>query len=58
MRCGLFLQGVSFAAPIGAPIASSNGCRSPLWDGTFQRITPGALALLLCVLLSVVGGRA
>jgi hypothetical protein len=58
MRCGFLSRGVSFGAPIGAPIASSNGCRSPLWDGTFRRITPGALALLLCVLLSVVGGWA
>jgi hypothetical protein len=59
MRCGLLLlQGVSFGAPIGAPIASSDGCRSPSWDGASRRITPGALARLLWVLLSVVGGRA
>jgi hypothetical protein len=59
MRYGLgLLRGVSFAAPIGAPIASSEGCRSSLWDGAFRRITPGALARLLGVLSSVVGGRA
>jgi hypothetical protein len=58
MSCGLPLRGVSFAAPIGAPIASSSGCRSPLWDRAFWRITPGALARLLGVLLLLVGGRA
>jgi hypothetical protein len=51
-RC-LWFQG----APVAAPFASSREPRSPLWDGAFRRITPGALSLLLCGLLSV-GGRA
>ena len=59
MSCGLLLlRGVSFAAPVGAPVALSDGCRSPLWDSAFRRLTPGALARLLGVLWSVVGGRA
>jgi hypothetical protein len=52
-RC-LWFQG----APVAAPFASSREPRPPLWDGAFQRITPGALSLLWCVLLSLPGGRA
>jgi len=43
-------------APVAAPVASSHDRYSPLWDGPFQRITPGALAAVR-VLLSRAGGR-
>jgi len=56
MRRGLLLQTVPLSPPIAAPIASSHERRLPLWHGTFWRITPGALALQLCVLWSVTGG--
>lgn len=44
-------------APVAVPFASSHDCHAPLWDGGFWRITPGALSLQLCVLLSLAGGR-
>mgnify|MGYP001315119301 CR=1 FL=1 len=44
--------------PVAVPFASSRQPRSPLWDRLLARITPGALSLAVCVLLSVPGGRA
>jgi len=52
MSCGLLFRGV----PVAVPFALSHGRHSPLWHGAFRRITPGALSLLLCVLL-LAGGR-
>jgi hypothetical protein len=54
MSCGLLRRDV----PLASPVALSHDRRSPLWHGAFRQITPGALALLLCVLSSFVGGRA
>jgi hypothetical protein len=45
-------------APVGAPLALSHDRHSPLWQRASRQLTPGALARLLCVLLSFVGGRA
>ena len=44
-------------APVAVPFASSHDRHAPLWDGASRRITPGALSLLSCVLLSLAGGR-
>lgn len=44
--------------PFAVPFASSHDCHGPLWNGGFWRLTPGALSLQLCVLLSLAGGRA
>jgi hypothetical protein len=43
-------------APVAAPLASSHGRRTPLWDGAFRRITPGVLSAVR-VLLFPAGGR-
>jgi len=48
-RCG--------GAPLAAPFASSQDVRASLWDAAFRLITPGALSPLLCLLLSLAGGR-
>lgn len=48
-RCG--------GAPLAAPVALSQKCEASLRDGRFWRITPGALSRLLCLLLSLAGGR-
>jgi hypothetical protein len=45
-------------APLAAPIASSQMCRTPLWDGAFWRITPGALSAVAVQLSLLTGGRA
>jgi hypothetical protein len=48
--------GVPVAVPFAVPIASSHDRHSPLRDGAFRRITPGALAAVR-VLVSRAGGR-
>ena len=57
MRCGLLLQNVPLAPPLAPPVAPSHERRMPLWHLAFRQITPGALALPLCVMLSRKGGR-
>lgn len=57
MSCGLLRRDVPLAAPLASPVALSHDRRSPLWHEAFRRITPGALALAWCVLLSRAGGR-
>jgi len=53
MSARLLVGGV----PVAVPFALSRQPRSPLWDGRFWRITPGALSLAWCVLLSLPGGQ-
>jgi hypothetical protein len=52
MRRGLLLRNL----PLASPVALSHDRRSPLRQRAFWRIAPGALSLLLCVLLFLSGG--
>jgi hypothetical protein len=54
MRVFLPIQGV----PLAVPFALARAFDSPLWDGAFRPVTPGALTFRCDVLLFFAGGRA